>query len=170
MKLGQDPTGTNSLQWRIEPAFDDYVRNRTGDGIVTLSAGATRDNDGYYHFPAIGSSLDLGNLRFCGSVEFKAYLGVLSLRIADPSFHIGADVVRMFITDDNAPVGTRLELATAGIEPRSTGNVVLDLRLTEIGSELFYGQYAPGAPLAPVTVLLSATPVARQMSVEGVIA
>ncbi|MBE4717887.1 HtaA domain-containing protein [Pseudarthrobacter sp. AB1] len=166
MKLRRAPAGTHSLQWRIDPAFDDYVRNRTGDGTVVLSAGATRDDDGYYQFPKIGSSLDPVNLRFGGSVEFRAYLGVLSLRIADPSFHITHDVVRMFVVDDNAPAGTRLELATAAIEPGRTGSVMLDLRLTEAGSELFLDKYPAGTPLAPLTILLPAA-AARQMPVEG---
>ncbi len=165
-KLMRAPAGTPSLQWRIDPAFDDYVRNRTGDGTVMLSDGATRDNDGYYHFPKIGSSLDRGNVYFGGSVEFRAYLGVLSLRIADPSFHVTGDVVRMFIVDDNAPAGTRLELATAAIEPGRSGSVMLDLRLTEVGSELFFGKYPAGTPLASLSILLPA-PAASMAVTEG---
>jgi len=166
MKLRRTPTGRKSLQWRIDSAFDNYVRNQTGDGTVVLSEGALRDADGYYHFPRIDSGEDAQCMRFGGSVEFRAYLGVLSLRIAEPSLHIFPDVVRMYIVDDSAPAGTRLELATAAIEPGLTGKVVLDLQLSERGSELFLGKYPVGAPLAPASVLLPA-PAARLTSVEG---
>jgi hypothetical protein len=165
-KLRRAPAGTDSLQWRIDPAFDDYVRNRTGDGTVILSAGATRDDDGYYHFPRIVTSGDPENLHFGGSVEFRAYLGVLSLRIAEPSLHASGGVVHMYIVDDSAPVGTRLELATAAIEPGATGSMLLDLRLTERGAELFLGKYPAGTPLAPLNIVLGA-PAARAFSVEG---
>jgi hypothetical protein len=165
-KLRRTPAGTHSLQWRIDPAFDDYVRNRTGDGTVTLSAGATRDDDGYYHFPRIITSGDPENLHFGGSVEFRAYLGVLSLRIAEPSLHVSRGVVQLFIVDDSAPLGARLELATASIEPDAAGSMVLDLRLTERGAELFLGKYPAGTPLAPLSIFLAA-PAARQTSVEG---
>lgn len=166
MKVRPTPGGADSLQWRIEPAFDSYVRNQTGDGTVTVSSGASRDDDGYYLFPSIDASPDPASLHFGGSVEFRAYMGVLSLRIAEPSFHVSRDVVRMYIVDDAAPAGTRLELATAAIEPGQVGRVLLDLRLTEQGSELFFGKYPAGTPLAPVNVLLPA-PAARQTSVEG---
>ncbi|MCZ9882569.1 HtaA domain-containing protein [Arthrobacter sp. B2a2-09] len=154
MKPRPTPAGADSLQWRIDGAFDSYVRNQAGDGTVTLSDGASRDGDGYYHFPRIGAPSDPATLRFGGSVEFRAYMGVLSLRIAEPSFHIFQDVVRMYIVDDAAPAGTRLELATATIEPGRAGRAMLDLRLTERGSELFFGKYPAGASLAPVNVLL----------------
>jgi hypothetical protein len=165
-KLRRAPAGTHSLQWRIDPAFDDYVRNRTGDGTVILSAGATHDDDGYYHFPRIVTSGDRENLHFGGSVEFRAYLGVLSLPIAEPSLHVSGGVVHMYIVDDSAPVGTRLELATAAIEPGATGSMLLDLRLTERGAELFLGKYPAGTPLAPLNIVLGA-PAARAFSVEG---
>ena len=165
-KLRRAPAGTHSLQWRIDPAFDDYVRNRTGDGTVTLSAGATRDDDGYYHFPRIVTSRDHENLHFGGSVKFRAYLGVLSLRIADPSLHVAGGMVHMYIADDSAPAGTRLELAAAAIGPGATGSMLLDLRLTERGAELFLGKYPAGSPLAPLNIVLGA-PAARALSVEG---
>ncbi|WP_309076393.1 HtaA domain-containing protein [Paenarthrobacter sp.] len=165
-KLRRAPAGTHSLQWRIDPAFDDYVRNRTGDGTVTLSAGATRDDDGYYHFPRTVALGDHETLRFGGSVEFRAYLGVLSLRIAEPSLHVADGVVHLYIADDSSPAGTRLELATANIEPGATGSMLLDLRLTERGAELFLGKYPAGTSLAPLDIVLGA-PAARALSVEG---
>ncbi|MDN4644215.1 HtaA domain-containing protein [Arthrobacter sp. PsM3] len=166
IKLRRAPGGADSLQWRIDASFDNYVRNQTGDGTITVSAGASRDDDGYYHFPRIDTSSGSGNLQFGGSVEFRAYLGVLSLRIADPSLHVSRDMVRMYIVDDAAPAGTRLELATATLEPGRVGPVMLDLRLTERGSELFFGKYPAGAPLAPATVLLPAPAIGMALT-EG---
>lgn len=166
MKLRRAPADVDSLQWRIEPAFDSYVRTQTGDGTVTLSAGATRDGQGYYHFPRTDTCQDPANLRFGGSVEFRAYMGVLSLRIAEPSLHVSGDRVHLYIVDDAAPAGTRLELATATIAPGHTGRVLLDFRLTERGSELFFGKYPAGAPLASITIFLPAS-AARQTTVKG---
>ncbi|MDQ0237637.1 HtaA domain-containing protein [Arthrobacter bambusae] len=166
MKLRQAPAGTHSLQWRIDPAFDDYVRNRTGDGTVTLSGGATRDDDGCYHFPGIAGAGDLENLHYGGSVEFSAYLGVLSVRIAEPSLHLSSGMVHLYIVDDSAPAGTRLELATASVEPGAKDDILLDLRLTERGAELFLGKYPAGTPLAPLSIFLGG-PAAGQTGVEG---
>lgn len=165
-KLSGAPAGTHSLQWLIDPAFDDYVRNRTGDGTVILSAGASRDGDGYYHFPVNLTSGDRDNLYFGGSVEFHAYLGVLRLRIAEPSLHVARDMVHMYIVDDSAPTGTRMELAAAAIVPGTTGNTTLDLRLTERGAELFLGKYPAGTPLAPLN-FVPGFPAAKLPSVEG---
>ncbi|WP_168709330.1 HtaA domain-containing protein [Arthrobacter sp. PAMC25564] len=166
VELKQAPRGADSLQWRVDASFDNYVRNQTGDGTVTVSAGASRDHDGYYYFPRIDTSSGSENLHFGGAVEFRAYMGVLSLRIADPSFHISQDMVRMYIMDDAAPAGTRLELATATLEPGQVGPAVLDLRLTERGSELFFGKYPAGTTLAPATVLLPG-PAISMASTEG---
>jgi hypothetical protein len=166
MKLRQASAGSTTLQWRIEPAFDDYVRNRTGDGTVILADGASRDSDGFYRFPRTGAFRDCKNFHFSGSVEFRAYLGVLSVRIAEPSLHVAEDKVHMYIVDDSAPAGTRLELASAAIKPGATGVTNLDLRLTERGAELFMGKYPAGTPLAPIELVLPA-PVTRQLTVEG---
>lgn len=154
INISRTLTGRDSLQWRINPGFDNYVRNQTGDGTVTVSDGAFRDEGGYYHFPRTDTPADPDSLHFGGSVEFRAYLGVLSLRIAGPSFQVSRNLLRMFIVDDAAPAGTLLELATAAIEPGQVGSVMLDLRLTERGSDLFFGKYPAGTPLAPVNVLL----------------
>lgn len=154
MNLTQAHAVNSPLRWRVAPAFDDYVRNRTGDGIVTLSEGASRDEDGCYYFPADEPSSDAQDLRFQGAVEFRAYLGVLSVRIAQPSLHLRPGIMSMHIADDAGPTGTRLELATATIEPGTVREVTLDLRLTERGSELFLGKYPVGAPLAPLSIVL----------------
>lgn len=167
IELKRAPRGADSLQWRIDASFDNYVRNQTGDGTVTVSAGASRDDDGYYYFPRMDTSAGSENLRFGGSVEFRAYMGVLSLRIADPSFRVSQDMVRMYIVDDAAPAGTRFELATATLEPGQVGPARLDLRLTERGSELFFGKYPAGSPLAPATVLLPAHAISMSVT-EGV--
>ena len=50
--------------------------------------------------------------------------------------------------------GERLELATATFDEGLIGHVELDLRLTERGSELFFGKYPAGTQLACVTVTL----------------
>ncbi|SDP42702.1 Htaa protein [Arthrobacter sp. ok909] len=166
IKLRRAPGGADSLQWRIDASFDNYVRNQTGDGTVTVSGGASRDDDGYYHFPRLDTSSGGENVRFGGSVEFRAYMGVLSLRIADPSLHVSQDMVRMYIVDDAAPAGTRIELATAALDHGQVGLAILDLRLTERGSELFFGKYPAGAPLAPATVLLPAPAISMALT-EG---
>lgn len=157
------PAGTDSLRWRIDPAFDDYVRNRTGDGTVTVTAGASYDKEGFYSFPRTS---DPAGLHFGGAVEFRAYLGVLSLRIAEPGIQISQGVAHLSIVDDAAPTGTRLELATATLAPQQAGSTLLDLRLTERGSELFFGKYSAGAALAPINVQLP-PPAAGMALTEG---
>ena len=143
-----------SLRWRINASFDDYVRNQTGDGEVILSDGARRDEDGNYVFPAHAARSEDGLITFAGSVEFRAYRGILALRVAEPQFKRVDDVVFLSVVDDAAPAGSRLDLATATIESSHVGQASLDLRLTERGSDLFLGKYPAGASLAPVTITL----------------
>jgi hypothetical protein len=165
-RISRNAADVDSLRWSINPSFDNYVRTQTGDGTVTLSAGASRDNDGYYHFPTLPGSSDPTNLHFGGSVDYYAYLGVLSLRIAEPSLHFDRNVVRMYIADDGAPAGTRLELATAANASGLPGEVTLHFALTERGSELFLGKYPAGTQLAPLTVHMGSSPTLQSM-VEG---
>jgi Htaa len=165
-RISRNAGDADSLRWSINPSFDNYVRTQTGDGTVTVSAGASRDSDGFYHFPKLSGSSDPANLHFGGSVDYFAYLGVLSLRIAEPSLHFDRNVVRMYIVDDAAPAGTRLELATATNDAGLTGDVTLQFALTERGSELFFGKYHAGTPLAPLTVYLPSSPTLQSM-VEG---
>lgn len=143
-----------SLRWRINASFDDYVRNQTGDGEVILGEGVQRDEDGYYVFPAHAPSDEGGVIAFGGSVDFQAYRGILALRVAEPRFQVIDDSIHLTVVDDAAPAGSRLELATATLDSSVTGPTTLDLRLTDRGSELFFGKYPAGAPLAPVTITL----------------
>lgn len=143
-----------SLRWRINASFDDYVRNQTGDGEVFLSEGAQRDDDGHYVFPAHAACDEDGVIAFDGSVDFRAYRGILALRVAEPQFKLIDDLIHLSVVDDAAPAGSRLDLATATLESSRVGQTTLDLRLTDRGSELFLGKYPAGAPLAPVTIIL----------------
>ncbi|WP_211320773.1 HtaA domain-containing protein [Arthrobacter livingstonensis] len=137
------------LRWRINIGFDDYVRCQTGDGTVTTSGGAFRDVDGSYVFPLTEApEQPEGTMAFLGEVSFRAYMGVLAVRIAKPTLTLVDGVLELSIIDDAAPAGTRMVLATA--TPGNLGSVVLDPRLTDRGSELFFSKYKVGSSLAPI--------------------
>ncbi|WP_164520356.1 HtaA domain-containing protein [Specibacter cremeus] len=151
------PQGIDALRWGINTRFDDYVRQHAGDGEVTLADGAMRDEEGNYLFPRRAESPgDDGVVAFGGSVEYRAYLGVLAVRIAEPTLTVTDGQVRLHIVDDHAPSGTRLELATAALDSAPAGGLTLHPRLTERGAEMFLGKYPAGAPLAPLGLVPAA--------------
>lgn len=163
MKLSrQDPTvfATNNgvvwLRWRINIGFDDYVRRQAGDGTVTTSGGAFRDADGSYVFPSIEAPGQLEDtMAFLGEVSFRAYMGVLAVRIAEPTLTLVDGVLELSIIDDAAPAGTRMVLATA--TPDDLGSGALDPHLTEHGSEMFFSKYPAGSSLAPIHLCAAAS-------------
>lgn len=138
-----------ALHWRIENRFDDYVRHQTGDGQVALD-GVSVDAHGQYVFPAISNEdAPPGTLCFSGSVEYTAYLGVLTLRIAQPQVMFTADEARLFVRGAR-PYDEPSILAVAGTENHAA--TPLMFRLTDLGSEIFFGKYPPGWPLAPAQI------------------
>ncbi|SDW90924.1 Htaa protein [Arthrobacter sp. cf158] len=148
MKLQFDPSTIDALQWRIDDRFDHYVRNLTGDGEVVLTGGAAVDDDGQYLFPAVAGKGGSSTACFSGSVEYKAYMGVLSLRISAPRITVGEHDLRLSV-QDIASQGADVELATAPLVGRAPGMDPIEFRLTEAGSEMFFGKYPPGWLLAP---------------------
>ncbi|GAB13280.1 hypothetical protein ARGLB_037_01310 [Arthrobacter globiformis NBRC 12137] len=142
-----------ALRWRIDDRFDHYVRHLAGDGEVVLNEGAGADPDGQYLFPFSANEDALpGTLCFSGSVEYKAYLGVLALRIAGPRITINGSEACLSVEGDGVFQGARLELATARIEDHTPGLAPIGFRLTAAGSEMFFGKYPPGWLLAPATI------------------
>lgn len=139
------------LRWAIHRSFDEYLRTRTSDGIVELRGGVTRDDTGEFLFPVDARRSTADRLVVEGTVEYRAYLGVLTVRIAQLEVERGDGGWAVSIAEPRGIPGERLVIAIASDEA-SAPDAHLDLRprLTQDGADLFLGRYEVDSDLAPI--------------------
>ena len=137
-----------SLVWALKESFAAYVSGLP-DGRIAVSGAAGRAADGAFAFPA----LDATNRRFGGTVRFTGYGGVLDLEVSDPILESEASVT--FVTLAIGPSGERVRFARLGAPcPLDTVPwTATAVTATDDGAALLGGVYAPGAPLADVSLV-----------------
>ncbi|ROO85658.1 Htaa protein [Actinocorallia herbida] len=144
-----------TLTWGVKRSFREYVAE-VDDGSETFGNGARRTASGEFAFPlADAADFDpatgLGTLRFAGSVVFRAYSGVLLVRVRDPWVVLGETGGCLTIMHPayREATGVRAEIAVFDPPVRAAGGRRLAPTLTYDGVRAFGDVYGVGAPLDP---------------------
>lgn len=147
------------LRWQVKTSFVHYVR-AVAVGTCEVADGAELDADGVFQFPLTEASHDADGwtMRFGGGARFSAHHGFLDVELRGLELALPADARGCALSVMTAQ-GDRLTIATMAPAAPAEGNGVIrwpDLVpcLTDVGSELFGGVYAPGSELAPLDALV----------------
>lgn len=164
-----------ALDWGVKASFVNYIEHLAPNGSVTVTGGASRNDDGTFHFPVASNSTydpttGAVTTSFAGAVQFTAHGGLLDLQItgvqvnATPtSGQLVADVVSTAMPTDDEPdpepvTYTDLVVADLGAFALSTANPVafadVPALLTEAAVPAFSDFYDVGEALDPVDLSL----------------
>lgn len=146
----------NRLTWGVKASFRAYVE--AAEGTITLSDGATKNDDGTFVFNALpGGDLSIepdgsatGAMRFQGTVTFEAHGGMLKATLAELGLEAGADGLVLTVLD--APMNTdRCAIAKLGpVTVDEDDAVTLEAEITVDGMYQIADNYPPGTALDPV--------------------
>jgi len=146
----------NKMNWGVKASFRAYVE--AAEGTITLSDGATSNDDGTFAFNAIlGGDLVIesdgsatGAMRFQGTVTFEAHGGMLKATLTELGLEAGAE--GLVLTALDTPMNTeRCAIAKLGpVEVGEGGAVTLAAEITLDGMYQIADNYPPGTALDPV--------------------
>lgn len=153
------------LRWAIKGSFLDYIARAPG-GTGALSDGALATETRQVVFGPDGEQRltadhDGRSLAFRGTVTFKAYSGVLFVRISNPAVTINDGIGELTVVDPfNGEGEQRLRLATFEIEDHLIVDgfehwAASNVRLAQEGRELFNDVYPAGELLEPITIIVA---------------
>lgn len=166
-----DITSGSGLDWGLKESWRRYI----GPEGTRLTDGATRNEDGTFHFPVASGSYDATtrktDLRLAGTVEFLGHCEpvpferpcLLDMTITAPRIEISEERASLYARIASRPITggevseiEEIELATLDVEelePRvadgTTTWSALPALLTAKGAEVF--TYAPNTVLDPVS-------------------
>jgi hypothetical protein len=146
----------NRLTWGVKASFRSYVE--AVGGAITISDGATRNEDGTFVFEALpGGDLSIaadgsatGAMRFQGTVTFAAHGGMLKSTLAELGLEAGPEGFVLTVLD--APMNTR-RCAIAKLGPVEVGAdnaVTVGTAITLDGLYQIADNYPPGTELDPL--------------------
>ncbi len=158
------------LDWGLKASFRSYVVGPIAHGTIEPSDGATRNEDGTFHFPVTGGEYDPESsatvVRFGGTVRFSGHADQLQMVVEDPRVEITpegarlvADVRSRSLTE-GAPLVAYPGVVLASLDADGATPVVADgtttwsalpATLTDAGAPAFAGFYAPGTALDPLS-------------------
>ncbi|MDQ6523017.1 HtaA domain-containing protein [Nocardioides sp. LHD-245] len=166
-------TAGPGLDWGVKASWRTYI----GEGGTTLADGATRNEDGTFHFPVAGGSYDDATrttlLELDGSVEFLGHChGIggtharpcdLDLTFSDVRVEISEDRASLFVDAASRPIAggdvvtfddvALVDLDVEDAEPVVAGGTArwsdLAATMTPDGERIF--NYAAGTVVDPVT-------------------
>lgn len=143
----------SKLTWGVKASFRRYVEG--AGGSITLSEGATRNEEGEFVFTAIaGGDLTIepdgsasGAMRFKGTVSFDAHGGMLKATLAELGLEVQDD--GLVLTALEAPMNQgRCAIAKLGkVNVDSDGAVTLAAEITLDGMYQIADNYPPGTEL-----------------------
>jgi len=137
-----------TLVWPVKAAFVQYV-SRVG-GTIYVGEGAWLEDDGFAFAGRVDDSG--GVMRFRGTIIFDAHGGVLHLELTDPSLEFRVDGTWSLTVSTDESRTTRVRFAEAVETSRGTDHMTFALRLNDVGSTLFGGNYSAGAELDSLTI------------------
>lgn len=146
----------SQLTWGVKASFLGYVE--AVEGSVTLSEGATRNEDGTFVFSAVpGGDLAIapdgsasGAMRFQGTITFDAHGGMLNSTLAELGIEVGED--GLVLTALEAPMNQdRCAIAKLGpVEIGPDDVITMRSEITLDGMFQIADNYPPGTELDPV--------------------
>lgn len=148
----------SKLTWGVKASFRHYVE--AVGGSITLSDGATRNEDGSFVFTAVpGGNLTItadgsasGAMRFQGTITFDAHGGMLKATLTD----LGLEVVddELVLTTLEAPMNQgRCTIAKLGpVKVGPDAAVSLGAEITLDGTYQIADNYPPGTELDLLTL------------------
>ena len=146
----------NTMTWGVKASFRAYVE--AAEGTITVSDGATRNDDGTFVFSAMpGGDLIIepdgsatGAVRFQGAVTFEAHGGMLKATLTELGLEAGPDGLVLTVLD--APMNEdRCVIAKLGpVEDGAGDAVTLSAEITLDGMYQIADNYPPGTALDPV--------------------
>jgi len=143
--------GQPRLEWAIRDTFLAYLQ--AIEAVVDLRGGAMRTEDGAIAFPLAQTAPDLLQAR--GRFRAVAHGGALDLLIAEPALRRDADGWGLeWASGDGLRTRARL-LGEAPSDILAGDRAFRDVALTAAAAELFGGNYAPWARMAPVRLFLA---------------
>jgi hypothetical protein len=164
-------TAGAGLDWGLKASFRSYVVGPIAHGAIELSGGATRNEDGTFHFPVAGGEYDPESsatvVRFGGTVRFSGHDDQLQMVVAAPRVEITPEGARLVADvrsrslDDGAPLVDYPSVVLASLDVEDATPLVADgtttwsalpATLTDAGAPAFAGFYAPGTALDPLTL------------------
>lgn len=163
------------LDWGVKESFRTYVTGNIAHGEITVSDGATKNDDGTFRFEVEDGTYDPKSktitVDFAGMVRFTGHDSgsgpVLDMRIADPELRITGDtgVLVADVSSKNEESGHLVEYAdveVATVDTTTGVTVAADqIKATNIAAELttagapaFGGFYQPGVAMDPLNASL----------------
>lgn len=152
--------------WGVKESFRTYIG---GAGEITLSGGATENEDGTYRFPIASGTLDtetgLGEVQATGSVNFFAHGGALNITVANPRVVLAPTGAKLYADAQSVPMGggdpindnrDLVNLDVEAVDPEFGPTTIewssIPATLAENGVPVF-GRYPAETTMDPVSVV-----------------
>ncbi|MEQ6900427.1 HtaA domain-containing protein [Nocardioides sp. YIM 152588] len=148
--------GPGLLEWGVKESFRRYVA-ALPDGCCDVSSEIALPGGGRYGFPLIEvEAAPAAVLRFIGGVLFRGHGGLLHVPLVEPWLHRHGDRWVMTVAVGTGP-DKRAEIAAGAVSAAGDGEVLLDLRVSGVGSSVFGGNYPVGTELDRARLRLAPT-------------
>ena len=149
--MSGSPTQFKQLTWGVKESFRGYVEG--AEGSISLSNGATKNEDGTFTFPAVaGGNLTIdsdgnaqGEMRFAGTVNFEAHGGMLNSTLTELGLEATDDGLALTVLDTQTQ--NRCPVATLSVANIDSQGIQLNSQITMDGMYVIADNYPPGTEL-----------------------